>query len=280
MIKDLFLPMTGAPGDEAALAAAVTLASGFNAHLAVLEMVNLPTTLANPWGFPPDPGVLALQEELRKVGQQNASRLRTYLEKEGISWEVRLDEALLEDPTHIAALHARFSDMACVAAPTQGERDIGLMHGYFHALLFESGRPVLVVPAHAVMQAPPRHIVVAWHPTEQASRALNDALPFMTAATTVDVVQVIGNGGKWEQRERIGLNIGVHLARHGIEVNIVSRLPVVESVALSLLRHARASGAQLIVAGGYGHSRAREWLLGGVTRELLHATHLPVLFAH
>ncbi|WP_164279864.1 universal stress protein [Stenotrophomonas indicatrix] len=280
MIKDLFLPMTGAPGDDAALAAAVQLASGFNAHLAVLEMVNLPLTLANPWGFPPEPSVLALHEELRKAGQQNASRLRTYLEKEGISWEVRLDEALAEDPTHIAALHARFSDVACVAAPPQGDRDSGLLREYFHALLFESGRPVLAVPAHAVVQAPPSHIVIAWHPTEEASRALNDALPFMTAATTVDVVHVTGNEGKREERERIGLDIGIHLARHGIEVNVVSRPPVAESVALSLLRHARASGAQLIVAGGYGHSRAREWLLGGVTRELLHTSHLPVLFAH
>lgn len=280
MIKDLLLAMTGTPGDEPTLAAAVQLASGFNAHLAVLEMVNLPITSANPWGFPPEPSVLAVHEVLRKAGQQNASRLRSYLETQGISWEVRLEEALREDPTHVAALHARFSDVACVAAPPQGNGDRGLMHEYFHALLFESGRPVLAVPARAVVHAPPSHILIAWHPTEEASRALNDALPFMTAATTVDVVQVTGNEGKRKEWERIGLNIGTHLARHGIEVNVVSRPPVGGSIAQSLLGHARASGAQLIVAGGYGHWRTREWLLGGVTRELLHATHLPVLFAH
>lgn len=270
MIKDLFLAMTGTPGDEPTLAAAVQLASGFNAHLAVLEMVNLPITSANPWGFPPEPSVLAVHEVLRKAGQQNASRLRSYLETQGISWEVRLEEALLEDPAHVAALHARFSDVACVAAPPQGNGDRGLMHEYFHALLFESGRPVLAVPARAVVHAPPSHIVIAWHPAEEASRALNDALPFMTAAKE----------GKRKERERIGLNIGIHLARHGIEVNVVSRPPVGGSIAQSLLAHARASGAQLIVAGGYGHWRTREWLLGEVTLELLHATHLPVLFAH
>jgi len=280
VIKDILLPITGTPGDGPALAAAVRLASGFNAHLAVLEMVNLPTAFANPWGFPPEPGLLAMYAELRKVGQQNASRLRTFLEKEGISWEVRLDEALLEDPTHIAALHARFSDVACVAAPTQGDRGTSLTHEYFHALLFESGRPVLVVPAHAVMQAPPRHIVLAWHPTEEASRALNDALPFMISAATIDVVHVAVDEENPIGRERIGLDIGVHLARHGLEVNMVSQPPAADSVAQSVLMHARATGAQLVVAGGYGHWRAREWLLGGVTRDLLHAAHLPVLFAH
>lgn len=279
MIKDLFLPMTGTSGDEAALAAAIQLAAGFQAHLAVLETVNLPMTLANPWGFPPEPSLLALHTELRTAGQQSAARLRTQLERERISWEVRLEEALLEDPTHIAALHARYCDVAVVAAPAREEGRKGQRQDYFQALLFESGRPVLVVPGHAVVQAPLSHVVVAWRPTEEATRAVNDALPFMTAATTVDVVHVEDDAASPDERRQAGLNIGLHLARHGVEVNMVSRPAIADSVALSVLRHARASGAQLIVAGGYGHSRAREWLLGGVTRELLHATHLPVLFA-
>lgn len=280
MIKDILLPMPGSSGDEAALAGAIRLAIGFNAHLAVLELVNLPIAFANPWGFPPEPSLLAMHAELRKVGEHNASRLRTYLEKEGISWEVRLDEALQEDPAHIAALHARFSDVSCVAAPAQEDRDAGLMNEYFHALLFESGRPVLVVPTQAVVHAPARHIVVAWDPTREATRSLNDALPFMTNASSIDVVHVAGNEVGSPEPRRIGLNIGVHLARHGIEVNMVSKLPAGDSIALTVLAHARATGAHLIVAGGYGHWRPREWLLGGVTRELLRATHLPVLFAH
>jgi nucleotide-binding universal stress UspA family protein len=77
-----------------------------------------------------------------------------------------------------------------------------------------------------------------------------------------------------------GADIATHLARHGLRVNLVNLRSDGLPVATVLLRHAAASEAQLLVAGGYGHSRLREWVLGGTTRELLAALHLPILFSH
>lgn len=279
MIKDLLLPMTATAGDDAAFAAAVALASRLRAHLAVLEVVDLPVPIANPWELSASAGMLALYAELRETGKRNAAALRTRLEREDISWEVRLEETLRLDPGRLASHHARYSDLSLMAAPgaAPGAR---AAHACFEALLFASGRPVLAIPDQRDAQVTDGHVVVAWQPSMEAARAVHEAIPLMSAATSVDVVQVIEKPARREDEERTDPGIALHLARHGLQVNLVSRPCEDDSVARTLLRHAIESGARLLVAGGYGHSRAREWWLGGTTRELLQAAHLPVLFAH
>ncbi|WFC41549.1 universal stress protein [Pseudoxanthomonas sp. SE1] len=281
MIKDIFLPMTATPGDDDALTHAIAMASRFQAHLTVLEPVSLPQPTIDPWGLTPEPSMLAIYDELRETGNRNAAKLRTRLEKEGISWEVRLEESMLQEPSHLAALQARYADLSVVGVANPDNEPSRMAQRYFEALLFESGRPVLMVPSHAAIQSAAQHVVVAWHPSQEAARAVNDALPLMSAAASVDVVRIRERPGEAEGEEDPDLRaISLHLARHDLDVNMVSKPLIVESVALTLLRHCRESGAQLLVAGGYGHSRAREWLLGGATRTLLRAAHLPVLFAH
>jgi nucleotide-binding universal stress UspA family protein len=131
------------------------------------------------------------------------------------------------------------------------------------------------------MVPPASHAVVAWQPTRESTRALHDALPLLRAARTVDVVTVDPVIGESRHGEEPGADIAAHLARHGLEANVVvhARRPQ-ETVAAALLRHAAESGAQLLVAGGYGHSRLREWAIGGTTRELLRTARTPVLFSH
>lgn len=278
MIKDLLLPMTATAGDDAAFAAAVALASRLQAHLAVLEVVDLPVPIANPWELSASAGMLALYAELRETGKRNAAALRTRLEREDISWEVRLEETLHQDPGRLASHHARYSDLSLVAAP--GASGARAAHACFEALLLASGRPVLAIPDQRDAQVTDGHVVVAWQPSMEATRAIHDALALMSAATSVDVLQVIEKPAPRETAERTDPSIALHLARHGLQVNLVSRPCEDDSVARTLLRHATESGARLLVAGGYGHSRAREWWLGGTTRELLQTAHLPVFFAH
>jgi nucleotide-binding universal stress UspA family protein len=280
MNKDIFVPVTATSADEGALAHGIALASRLQAHLAVLELVSLPVSAVDPWGLTPEPGMIALYDDLRETGKRNAAKLRTRLEKEGISWEVRLDESLAGDPTRLAAQHALYADFSIVGVPDADQPGARTAYGYFEALLFESGRPVLTVPAKASPPSSSGHVVVAWHPAREAARALNDALPLLASATSVDVVHVAAPGGAARGEGDAGLDISLHLARHGLEVNTVSRPLVADSVALTLLQHCRESGAQLMVAGAYGHTRAREWLLGGATRELLRKSAIPMLFAH
>lgn len=281
MIKDLVIPITNTTGDANALAAAIVLAARENAHLEVLEIANLPLPAPGPWGLIPEP-MGDIYTTLRAQAESNAAAWRRRLSRESISSEVRVSEALLVAAPQIAALHARYCDLAVMTAPTEGVHDAPIIQAFFSALLLEAGRPVLVVPPSFVSRRPAKHVVVAWQPTREATRALHDAMPLLHLAESVDVLEIDPVSVADGDGPQPGADIATHLARHGLKVRVVVRQRRDESVALALMRHAQESGAELLVAGGYGHSRFREWVLGGVTRELLLAggSSMPILFSH
>lgn len=279
MIQDLMLPITGTSGDENALEAAIALAAHLEAHLAVVASTNLPMPFPPPWGMGPADLLAQAYDNLREQGQAHAERLRKRLQKEAISWELRTPESLLIEPPQVMALHARYADLTVITAPVPQADDAALARDCFSSLLFESGRPLLLIPAHCSLALPMRHVVVAWQPTRESTRALHDALPLLARAESVDVVTVDAAVNEFRHGEDPGVDIGTHLARHDLTVSVVSLQRGDKSIAAALMRHAAESGAQCLVAGGYGHSRLREWVLGGTTRELLHAPSLPILFS-
>lgn len=275
------VPMTGAAGAENALASAIALAEAEDAHLCVVEPVNLPTPTANPWGLPSEIAMAGTYETLREDGEAHAEELRARLRKESISWEVRVVESFFVEPPRSLAMQARHADLSVIAAAIQGdEAEAAQVGAYFNGLLFESGRPVLVLPPQHPMALPISHAVIAWQPTREATRALHDALALLRTARTVDVVMVDPLADESRHGQQPGADIAGHLARHGLQVNVVTLARHKETVATVLMRHASDSGAQLLVAGGYGHTRLREWALGGTTRELLQASCTPILFSH
>jgi nucleotide-binding universal stress UspA family protein len=280
MIQDLILPITQTRGDDNALAAAVALAAAHDAHLTVVQPVDLPLPTTGPWGITPELVLAQVHAQLRDEAMQKASLLRERLGREAISWEVRVGEAGFADPIHALASQARHADLTVMAAPVQGADDGAVARAWFSAMLLESGRPMLVVPSHHPVELPIRHAVVAWKPTRESTRALHDALPLLAGTTSVDVVVADPVARATTDDTIAGVDIATHLARHGLNANVVRLTCAGQTVATVLLRHAADTGAQLLVAGGYGHSRLREWILGGTTRDLLLATHLPILFAH
>lgn len=279
MIQDLVLPITGSAGDAAALSAAIGLASSLGAHLSVIEPLQLPLPSSEAWGFSPASGLEEVHEKLRDQAKSNAAKLRARLDKEGISYEVRIAEAFVESSLAVVP-HARYSDLSVITAPETDAYGAAMVRGFFSTLLFESGRPVLVVPPKHPIELPIRHVVIAWQPTRESTRALHDAMPMLTEATSIDVLVVDPDVSDKDHGTDPGVDISTHLARHGLRVNVVSVPGKGGTVASTILRHAVESNAQLLVAGGYGHSRLREWLLGGTTRELLDTLHLPILFSH
>jgi nucleotide-binding universal stress UspA family protein len=160
---------------------------------------------------------------------------------------------------------ARRFDLAVVA---QAEPDSSTIEGIIiEAALFNSGRPVIIVPY--IQKAPLKRA---------AARAIGDAIPFLQRAGRIEVVVVTNERGKQDQIE--GADIGAHLARHGLNIE-VKRIPLGDvDVADMLLSHAADEGVDFIVMGGYGHSRLREFVLGGVTRSMLHTMTVPVLMSH
>lgn len=279
MIRDLMFPASGTAGDENALSVAIELASQLDAHLSLVQTVNLPLPIASPWGMQPDVLIADADDALRQAGETRAARLRERMKGETIPWEVRIAESRLTEPGRMLSLQARHADLTVMAGPSSAD-DGPAIRALFGDLLLESGRPLLVIPPGHRSRLPATHVVVAWQPTREGTRALHDALPFLLLASSVDVVTVDPVVSESGHGQDPGVDIGTHLARHGLEVNVVAIPARGEGVAGALLRHATESGAQLLVAGGYGHNRLRAWMLGGTTRELLQDAHIPVLYSH
>ena len=279
MFKDILVPLTGTPGDADAIRAALALASAFDAHVAMLEMINLPMLSSGPWGLMPDVGLVDIYRELRSRGARNVAELKAQLANEPVPTEVRLVESLYQEPHRVAAHCAHYADLA-VLASSAGTVEPDLTHAYAGALLVESGRPVLAVPPGCQAPMPPRRIVAAWKPTREATRAFHDAMPFFKQAESVDILILNPRGGERGHGEQPGADIAMHLLRHGVRADVVVLPAGEETIGSEINRHASQTGANLLVAGGYGHSRLQEWALGGVTRELLEMAKLPVLFSH
>lgn len=279
MYKDLVVPITGTPGDMDALNIAIDLAASHGAHLTVLEMLNLPTPMLGPWGMVPDVAMSDVYDKLRSQAKTNVARLESRLEKESISSEVRLVETLAE-PARMAAHRAHHADLAVVAGSIGDTIEAETTHAYFGSLLLESGRPVLVVPPRCKVPMPPKRVVMAWRPTSEAARALHDALPLLTGAEAVDLLLVDTTDEQRDSDAQPGADVAKHLARHGVETSVVALKSGNRAVSSVILEHARKVRANLIVVGGYGHSRFREWAMGGVTRELLIGASIPVFYSH
>ncbi|ONF49076.1 universal stress protein [Methylobacterium radiotolerans] len=180
----------------------------------------------------------------------------------------------LAEPLAYLVEQARAADLVVVGRLGPADGDPGLMGVAAGGLLMEVGRPVLVAPPGFERLAAKR-VVVAWKDTREARRAVHDALPFLVRAEQVHVA-VAGH----EARREGGADVAAYLASHG--VSVATRLlhqPEI-GAADEILRFARREDADLIVMGAYGHSRLREWVFGGATRDMLQGTSLCCLMSH
>jgi nucleotide-binding universal stress UspA family protein len=146
--------------------------------------------------------------------------------------------------------------------------------------LLHAGRPVLVVPfADPLVKTVATRIIVGWDGTREAAMALRDALPLMVQAEKVLLVSVCGEHSA-PSSERLCIDETLAwLRRHGVAVQAEGRASTL-SVAQTLWVCCSAFGADLLVAGGFGHSRFQQTLLGGTTREIMARMNLPVLLSH
>lgn len=282
MFKDLLVATTGQGDDAAAVGAGIALALENSAHLTVLVQLQVQLPVAMPGngaaGSFPVADYLGAIEAARRKGEADRDRWNEAMRVAGITGEVRLEQDFPGSVGEVSALHARYSDLSLLglgAFPTLPSA----VHEHFGRLLLASGRPVLVVPAEW-KPAPVRRAVIGWHPGAPAARAVHEARGWLAQARQVDVVCADSSPGRGGPGEEPGADLATHLARHGIHVT-VHRVPGVgRDPGEVLLQWAGEYGADLLVAGGYGHSRLREWALGGTTRFLLQHASLPVLFSH
>jgi len=180
-------------------------------------------------------------------------------------------------PTELLAMHARSADLLVVGSPRTAEALERDRHVDVGKLVLAAGRPVLMLTKDEVVVRADK-IIIAWKDAREARRAVTDALPFLAAARQVIVAAVVENH---EGLAREGCAEVVRfLMRHGVKAEEtllpLGKAPPAEAIA----DLARALGSDLVVSGGYGHSRLREWAFGGVTRSLIHDGSLNRLFSN
>jgi len=175
-------------------------------------------------------------------------------------------------PLDFVLEQARAADLIVASRPRRDELAHGPMSLDGGDLVMSAGRPVLFVPPNIDYLAA-KSVVIGWKDTREARRAVADALPLLKAAKDVLVVSV-------DSDDRGARDVSAYLACHGVEAGIAKRPQGAGSAADELLQAADQAAADLIVCGAYGHSRTREWVFGGVTRDLLDHSRLCCLMAH
>ena len=194
----------------------------------------------------------------------------------GVAYEWRQGENTVVETL---ALSARYADLAVVGQrnPDDDNLEMGEMPDRF---ILSAGRPVLVIPYAGTFPEVGRTVVVAWDASRLATRAVNDALPILRRAAKVHLLAINPERGLEAHGEIPCADIGHHLARHGVKAEASSLRAEDIDVGDALLSRAADFGADLIVMGAYGHSRWRELVLGGVTRDLLQHMTAPVFMSH
>ncbi len=181
-------------------------------------------------------------------------------------------------PAEVVTLHARYADLAVLGQHDPDGPDS--RRGVVEAALFGAGRPVLVVPYAGRFPGAGRRVLVAWNASREAARAVNDALPILEQAEAVTVLAVNPRQGIGGHGEAPAADIALHLARHGVKATAEQVAAPAVGDAEALLNAVAERGADLLVMGGYGHSRLCEMALGGVTRTVLRSMTAPVLLSH
>jgi nucleotide-binding universal stress UspA family protein len=171
---------------------------------------------------------------------------------------------------------ARQFDLSVIAQPEPDKSDLERL--IVEAALFDTGRPLLVVPYIQRAGLKLDHLMLCWDGSRSAARAAADAMPFILRARAVEIVIVASEPAKSD--ELPGADMAHHIARHGAKVELKRIVTAETDVASTILSHAADNSADFLVMGGYGHSRLREFILGGVTRGILGSMTIPTLMSH
>jgi nucleotide-binding universal stress UspA family protein len=216
-----------------------------------------------------------LEDQLAERTKAAKARFVEVVERAGLSAEYRSAHRPGTRIAEVIGLHARYSDLVVLGQPEHGEE---LEDHIAEDVVLSSGRPALVVPYIGAGKTIGERVMVAWDAGREAARAVHDALPVLERAKSV-VILVI-NPRRGNHGAEPGADIALHLARHGIKVQTHNTEVKDLSVADALLSRLADQGIDLLVMGAYGHSRLREMVLGGVTREVFQQMTVPVLMSH
>jgi nucleotide-binding universal stress UspA family protein len=275
--KSLLTVWDGRPASRAALDAAITMARTWDSHLNVL-CLGVDHVQVGFYYAGASPAVMAENVEVaREEAKKYEAEVSDILTREDIKWSCQTMVAQIGGIAWIVGQAARFNDLVILPQP-YGRGASDDMATIVEAAMFEGDAPVLVYPS-GVSGIPGQNVVVGWNESSEALRAVKAALPMLREAAKVDIA-VIDPPRHEEDRADPGAELSKMLTRHGVEVNVSVLARTLPRVSEVLEQHAMDAGADMIVIGAYGHSRFRESILGGATRDTLEQAKLPVFMAH
>lgn len=264
--------------DTEHLAATVQLAEAWSAHLNVLA---LGTDKIQPGAFYAGAGAIAMRHGMEDaIEEANAARdaATAVLENTATTWDVFTAVSQMGALALTVRQQTALADLVVLPRP-YGPGRTGEDVAITEAALFSTRTPVLILPEACEPPNAPQRIIIAWNQSPEALNAIRAAIPLMKASELVSIAIIDPPSHDTAQIDP-GMQLAEMLTRHGItcEVSILAKtMPRISDV---LLRHASDQNADLIVMGAYGHSRMREAILGGATRDMLENCALPILMAH
>jgi len=276
-LKDLLVLVDDTPAAPARIDVAAQLAVKHDAHVTGLYVAaarSIPGYLEAE--IPAD--VLAEQRcRAEEQTAKTAAMFEDHMRRFGLSnrseWR-----SVSGEPTDVVALHGRYADLV-VVGQVDPRRDRDLPVVLPQDLVFDCGRPLLVVPYAGTFPTVGERVLVAWNASREAARAVGDAIPLITQAKRVMVLSVNPRPGSRGLGDEPGADIARHLSRHG---RIEAAHVVTDAVdpADAMLNAVSDESCDLVVMGAYGRSRLRELVLGGMTRYMLQHMTVPVLMSH
>lgn len=285
-IRKLLLPLTGTAAGEAALSTALMMARHWGAHVTALH-VRVDARDVAPLAGEGLSG--AMIEEMmtatERESNERARSVRTMFERFVADHHVVVAEARAGSETATAsfaavmgreedlvAQQARLADLTIVPHPDSGE-DVSSSDA-LHAVLFDSGRPVLIAPQRAPATIGTR-VCLAWNGTAESAASALAALPWMQRA---DAVRILA-ADEYQRRGPGAQELAAYLALHGVDADIATFRPIDREVGAGMLAAARDFNCDFLSMGAYSHSRLRQLILGGVTRHVLENATLPVMMS-
>ncbi len=284
-LRDLLVVLDGSTRDEAVLGVATVLAQRHDAHLTgycpleALMPANLGFALG---GYPALTSMQGVVEQIEGEALAKAAVIETAfrdaLQRNDLRGDWELGHGIAGD---VVARRARTVDLVVLG---QADPDHPLPPAARHLIedvLMNAGRPLLLIPFAGRFDTLGTNVLIGWNATREAARAVHDALPLIDPKATVTVLTVERGRPGVELQDTPGADLAAHLARWGLTVT-AARTATDGSISDgdALLSYASDIGADLLVVGGYGHSRARELVLGGASRGLLQHMTLPLLMSH
>lgn len=216
-------------------------------------------------------------EEMKKSKENAQSLLASFddlAEKLGVPHEAIHEHELVGEIPNLLAEYARLRDLTIIPVPAEDYVD----QWYAETVVFQSGRPVLIIPETIPAEFKLDAVAVAWDFSRTAARAVSDAIPLLERAKVVRIVCVTNE--KSFGSSRTTSELAVHLSRHGVNVTVDQVDAGGNSIGDVLTQFTAANKIDLLVMGAYGHSRFREFILGGATKSMMSKPPVPILLSH